>query len=241
MVILPAIDIKDGECVRLVKGDYETAHKVAEDAVQTANAFRAAGAQWLHTVDLNGAKAAAPVNAELIFRVARESGLNVEIGGGIRNMETVAYYLENGISRAILGSAALNHPELVRGAVEKYGERIAVGIDARGGKVAAEGWTQTSSVDYLDMAGRMEEIGVKYIIFTDISRDGMLSGPNLQMLERLNNAVSCNIIASGGVSSLHDISNLLQLDLYGAICGKALYTGDLDLKSAIALCGGDRI
>lgn len=235
MVILPAIDIKDGECVRLVKGDYETAHKVAENAVRTAKTFRVAGAEWLHMVDLNGAKAAEPVNAELIFRVARESGLKVEIGGGIRRMETVDYYIKNGISRVILGSAALNHPELVRQAVEKYGERIAVGIDARDGKVAAEGWTQTSTVDYLDMAKRMENIGVKYIIFTDISRDGTLTGPNLQMLAYLNTAVSSNIIASGGVSILKDIADLLDLELYGAICGKAVYTGDLDLKSAISL------
>lgn len=238
MIILPAIDLKGGECVRLMRGDYKTAHKVAENAVQTANNFRTAGARWLHMVDLDGAKAAAPVNTRLILRVAQESGLQIEIGGGIRNMRTISHYLENGISRVILGSAALNQPELVRRAVGKYGEHIAVGIDAWDGKVAAEGWTQTSSVDYLDMAKRMEEIGVKYIIFTDISRDGMLSGPNLEMLQRLNETVSCKIIASGGVSGMEDISNLLQLRLYGAICGKAVYTGDLNLKTAIEQSGG---
>lgn len=238
MIILPAIDLKGGECVRLVQGDYQTAHKVAEDALQTAERFRAAGAEWLHAVDLDGAKSAEPLNEALIVRIARESGLQVETGGGIRNLQTVARYLENGISRVILGSAALNQPELVRRAVKEYGERIAVGIDARGGMVAAQGWTQTSRVDYLEFAKRMEETGVKYIIFTDISRDGTLTGPNLEMLRRLCETVSCHIIASGGVSGLQDVENLRSLRLYGAICGKAVYTGDLDLSTAIQRCGG---
>ena len=236
MIILPAIDIKDGECVRLVKGDYATAHKVAESAVDTANAFHTAGAEWLHMVDLNGAKAAEPVNSELIFSVLKNCGLKLELGGGIRNIKTIDFYMEHGISRVILGSAALNNPALVSEAVQKYDDKIAVGIDALNGNVAAEGWTKTSSVNYIDLAKQMEQIGVKYIIFTDISRDGMLSGPNLEMLSQLNCAVSCNVIASGGVSSLKDISDLVDLSLYGAICGKAVYTGDLDLKSAITIC-----
>ncbi|MDF1495140.1 1-(5-phosphoribosyl)-5-[(5-phosphoribosylamino)methylideneamino]imidazole-4-carboxamide isomerase [Caproiciproducens sp. CPB-2] len=237
MVILPAIDIKDGECVRLVKGDYSTAHKVAQDAVSTARVFESAGAKWLHVVDLNGAKAAHPVNSEIVFKVLQNSGLKIEIGGGIRSMETIDFYLSNGVSRVILGSSALNDPHLVKESVQSYGERIAVGIDALNGKAAAQGWTETSAVDYLELAKRMEQYGVKHIIFTDISRDGTLTGPNLEMLDRLNHAVSCNIIASGGVSSLVDIADLLDLKLYGAICGKALYTGALDLKAAIALCG----
>ena len=236
MIILPAIDIKDGECVRLLKGDYATAHKVAESAVDTANTFRAAGSEWLHMVDLNGAKAAEPINSELIFSVLKNCGLKLEIGGGIRNLETIDFYIKHGISRIILGSAALNNPALVGTAVQKHGDKIAVGIDALNGNVAAEGWTKTSSVNYIDLAKQMEQIGVKYIIFTDISRDGTLSGPNLDMLNQLNCAVSCNVIASGGVSNLKDISNLLDLSLYGAICGKAVYTGDLNLKSAIAIC-----
>lgn len=236
MLVLPAIDLKNGECVRLVQGDYATAHKVAENAVQTAKSFRNAGAEWVHLVDLDGAKAARPINEHTILDVARSTGLKTEVGGGIRTMETIAFYLENGISRVILGSAALNNPALVREAVGRYGERIAVGIDARDGRVAAEGWTETSSVDSTELAKQMEQIGVKYIIFTDISRDGMLSGPNLMMLDRLNRAVSCEIIASGGVSNGKDIANLLDLHLYGAICGKALYTGALDLGAAIRLC-----
>ncbi len=238
MIILPAIDLKDGECVRLVKGDYATAHKVAESAVETAKQFQAAGAEWIHMVDLNGAKSAQPENSGVIFDVLKNTPLKVEIGGGIRNLETVAFYLENGISRVILGSAALSNPNLVQTAVRRYGDRIAVGIDARDGNVAAQGWTETSAVNYIELAKKMEEYGVKYIIFTDISRDGTLTGPNLEMLNTLNQAVSSNVIASGGVSNLKDIANLLRLGLYGAICGKAVYTGDLDLKSAIPMTKG---
>ena len=236
MLILPAIDIKDGECVRLLKGDYATAHRVAESAVDTAKAFQAAGARWLHMVDLNGAKAAEPVNYELIFSVLKNCDLKIEVGGGIRNLETIDFYLSHGISRVILGSVALNNPALVRESVQKYGEQIAVGIDALDGNVAADGWTKTSSVNYLELAKQMEQDGVKHIIFTDISRDGTLTGPNLIMLDKLNRAVSCGIIASGGVSNIKDIANLLDLGLYGAICGKALYSGNLDLKTAIMLC-----
>ncbi|MBW7573735.1 1-(5-phosphoribosyl)-5-[(5-phosphoribosylamino)methylideneamino]imidazole-4-carboxamide isomerase [Caproiciproducens faecalis] len=240
MIILPAIDIKDGECVRLVKGDYNTAHKVAENAVSTAKTFEAAGAQWLHIVDLNGAKAAQPVNSDIIFNVLHNTGMKIEIGGGIRSMETIDFYLSHGISRVILGSSALNDPQLVKDSIREYGERIAVGVDALNGKVAAQGWTETSSIDYLELAAQMEQYGVKNIIFTDISRDGTLTGPNLKMLDQLNHAVSCNIIASGGVSNLKDIADLLDLKLYGAICGKALYTGALDLEAAIALCGKEK-
>lgn len=237
MILLPAIDLIDGECVRLIQGDYNTARRVAEDAVETARSFREAGAQWLHVVDLNGAKAAKPVNAKLMMRILKETGLWLEVGGGIRDMETIQSYLENGISRVILGTAAVSHPELVVSAVKRYGERIAVGIDARDGMVAQNGWTETSSIDPLNLARRMERVGVKYLIFTDISRDGTLSGPNLSMLKQLQNGVSCRIIASGGISSLKDISDLAGLNLYGAICGKSIYAGTLDLKDAVTLCG----
>jgi phosphoribosylformimino-5-aminoimidazole carboxamide ribotide isomerase len=236
MVLLPAIDLKDGECVRLFQGDYSTAHRVAENAVETARSFQAAGAEWLHVVDLNGAKSAKPVNADLMFQIQKNTGLKLEVGGGIRDMSTIDFYLQNGISRVILGTAAVNHPELVAAAVKKYGDKIAVGIDARNGMVAQQGWTQTSSVDYLTMAKKMEQAGVKYIIFTDISRDGTLSGPNLTMLKQLQENVSCRIIASGGIRSLQDISDLSNLGLYGAICGKSIYAGTLRLEEAIALC-----
>ena len=238
MVILPAIDIKDGKCVRLVQGKYDSAYTVAESAADTAKAFEAMGATWLHMVDLDGAKDAVPVNTDLIFEVLKQCNLKVELGGGIRNMETIDYYMEHGISRVILGSAALNNPALVKEAVSKYGDKIAVGIDAIDGNVAAEGWTQTSTVNYIDLAKHMEDVGVKYIIFTGISRDGMMDGPNFTMLDKLNRSVSCKVIASGGVSSLTDIVVLTALKLHGAICGRALYSRALSLRQAVDLCKG---
>lgn len=234
MQIFPAIDIKDGNCVRLVKGDYSTAHKVAENPLDTARSFEAAGAEWIHMVDLDGAKDAALVNKDIFLHVAKETNLKVEVGGGIRTMEAVDYYLSNGISRVILGSAAVKNPEFAKEAVAKYGDKIAIGIDALDGKVAAEGWLDTSDVYFVDLAKEMEKIGVKTIIFTDISRDGTLSGPNLDRLREINSAVSCDIIASGGVSGIQDIINLRNEGLYGAIAGKAIYTGDLSIAEAIA-------
>jgi len=233
VLIFPAIDIKDGRPVRLVKGDYSTASQVAESAVSAAKAFEASGAEWLHMVDLDGAKAGDTVNRGVILEVASQCSMKVQVGGGIRDMDTIRDYLENGVSRVILGSAALKQPDLVREAVELYGDKIAVGIDARDGKVATEGWLDTSSVDYLDFARLMESIGVKTIIFTDISKDGTLQGPNLEQLEAINNAVSCDIIASGGVSCADDIRHLRDLFMYGAICGKSLYSGSLELPEAI--------
>jgi phosphoribosylformimino-5-aminoimidazole carboxamide ribotide isomerase len=238
MLLIPAIDIKDNKCVRLLRGDYSTAHQVAEDAVEAAKSFRKCGADWVHVVDLDGAKDAVPKNSELIFRIQKESGLKLEVGGGIRSMNTIEYYLSNGISRVILGSVAVDDPTFVREAVKKYGDRIVVGIDAKNGMVAQNGWLKTSNVNYLDLAKEMEQVGVKYIIFTDINLDGTLSGPNLDMLDELNHAVSCNIIASGGVANMKDIVNLLDLDIYGAICGKAIYSGSLNLQSAIRFCKG---
>ena len=236
MILLPAIDLHEGQCVRLLRGDYDTAQVVAADPVETARAFEEQGAGWLHVVDLDGAKEGAPKNAELIAQVVERTGLQVEVGGGIRNMATVDRYLELGAARVILGSAALRDPQFVAEAVKRYGKRVAVGIDALGGKVAAEGWLEQSQVDYLELARRMEDLGVQYLICTDISQDGTLAGPNLTMLDQLNQAVSCHVVASGGVSSLLDIVNLYDLGLYGAIAGKALYTGALDLRAAIAAC-----
>lgn len=240
MILIPAIDIKNGECVRLLRGDYATAQQVTDDPVAAAKSFREADAEWVHVVDLDGAKEAKPENSELIFKIRDSSGLKLEVGGGIRSMETVDYYLQNGISRVILGTVAVSNPKFVREAVQKYGDRIAVGIDAKNGLVACSGWTQTSSIDYLEMAKIMEQAGVKYIIFTDISRDGTLAGPNLNMLDAINRVVNCNVIASGGVATIKDIANLMDLNLYGAISGKAIYTGDLDLKEAIRLCGKEK-
>lgn len=236
MIILPAIDLQNGKCVRLFQGDYATAKVVAESPVKTAKQFESQGACWMHMVDLDGAKDGKPRNSEAIFQVLDNVDLHIEVGGGIRDMETVEHYLSRGISRVILGSAALRDPAFVREAVKKYGKKIAVGIDALDGKVAADGWTEQSQVDYIELAKRMEEIGVHYIICTDIYKDGTMNGPNLVMLDKLNRSVSCNIIASGGVSSLLDIVNLYDLGLYGAIAGKSIYQGALDLRAAIIAC-----
>lgn len=234
MIIFPAIDIKDGQCVRLRRGDYATAHKVAEDPVKTAQSFVEAGAEFLHMVDLDGAKEAKRVNSPVFLAVAKATGLKLQVGGGIRNLETCEYYLSNGVYRVILGSVALKDPAFVTEAVKHFGpEKIVVGIDAKNGKVATEGWLDTSDVDYLKLARKMTDVGVKYFVFTDISKDGMMEGPNLEQLEAIHNAVDADIIASGGVSSLEDLLAIQSLGLYGAICGKSLYTGAIDLKTAI--------
>ena len=238
MIILPAIDIKDKTCVRLYKGDFSTVEKVAEDPLETALSFKQEGAEWLHMVDLDGAKDALPKNRDIFLDVAAHSGLKVEVGGGIRSLDTVEAYLSGGISRVILGSAAVKDPELVFSAVREYGSRIAVGIDAKDGMVAVEGWLDGSEVYFTDLAVQMEKAGVETIIFTDISKDGTLSGPNLSQLSALQKAVSCNIIASGGISDRKDIRALYQAGLYGAICGKSLYRGTLTLRDALTEAAG---
>lgn len=237
MIILPAIDIKDGNCVRLLKGDFATVYKVAESYMDTAKGFEAAGASWIHMVDLDGAKEGKPVNGEIYLDVVKNTGLKVEVGGGIRSLDTVEYYISSGISRVILGSVALKNPKIVFDAVKEYGEKIAVGIDAVNGIAAAEGWLEASRVNYIDLALEMIKAGVKNIIFTDISKDGTLSGVNVEQLSALKNAAGdkCNITASGGVHNIEDIKICKEMGLYGAICGKSLYSGTLDLKEAIEI------
>ena len=235
MVILPAIDIKDGNCVRLFKGDYATVQKVAESYMDTARSFEAAGSEWIHMVDLDGAKDATQQNKEIFLDVAKNTGLKVEVGGGIRTLDTVEMYLSGGISRVIIGSAAVKDPQLVKDAVKEYGDRIAVGIDAKNGYVATEGWLETSDVYFTQLAKAMSDIGVKYIFFTDISKDGTLSGVNAQQLKEINECCSANIIASGGVHTIEDIRICKELGLYGTICGKSIYSGSLDLVEAVQL------
>ena len=237
MIILPAIDIKDGKCVRLYKGDFASVEQVADNAVDTALSFEKNGAKWLHMVDLDGAKLGKPCNTEIFTEVAKSCNLKMELGGGIRSMKDVDYYINNGIDRVILGSAAISNPQFVKEAAKEFQDKIAVGIDAKNGKVAANGWLDTSDIDYIELAKRMEDIGIKYIIFTDISKDGTLSGPNLKQLDNINKAVSCNIIASGGVTNSDDIKALLNLNVYGTICGKSLYKGTLKLTDAIEIAG----
>ncbi len=241
MIILPAIDIKDGNCVRLYKGDFSTAEQVADDPLRTARRFEDAGAKWIHMVDLDGAKDAAPVNADIFTGVARKTSLKVEVGGGIRSMDTVEYYLSKGIARVILGSAALKNPALVREAVKEYCGKIAVGIDAKDGYASAEGWLDDSRVHYVDLAKEMCAAGVQTIIFTDIAKDGTLEGPNFSQLQMLRENVPCNVIASGGISCLDDIRNLTAQGVYGAICGKSIYKGTLDLAQAIDAAGEQNV
>ncbi len=238
MIILPAIDIKDGNCVRLFKGDFSTAEKVAADYMETAKGFEKAGASWIHMVDLDGAKEGRPVNTQIYKDVAKKTSLKVEVGGGIRNIDTIRQYLSMGISRVIIGSAALKNPGLVKEAVLNFGsEKIAVGIDSKNGMVAAEGWLESSDVHYIQLAKEMIKIGVRYFIVTDISKDGTLSGVNALQLKELSEAVgdACNIIASGGVHTIEDIIACKKLGLYGTICGKSIYKGTLDLREAVRI------
>lgn len=236
MIILPAVDIMGGKPVRLYKGDFSTAGQVAENALDTAKEFEKAGAEWIHMVDLDGSLQKKRVNTDIFLSVAENTSLKVELGGGIRTMQDIEFYLSGGISRAILGSVALKDPQLVKEAAGEFGNKIAVGIDAKNGYAAAEGWTQTSDIYFTELAKKMEQFGVETIIFTDISKDGTLSGPNLAQLEEIDHAVSCNIIASGGITNIEDIKALKSLSLYGAICGKSIYSGTLDLKEALEVC-----
>lgn len=233
MLIFPAIDLKDGQVVRLVKGDFSSVHQVARDPVSTAEQFYAAGARQLHMVDLDGARDGVRRNGELV-RAVTGCGLRVELGGGLRTMEDLEEVFALGIWRAVIGSAAVSDPGFVREAVEKYGpERIAVGVDAREGLVRTAGWEEETGLDCLTFARRMEELGAEYLIFTDIDTDGTLSGPPFGRLEALQRAVGCSITASGGVSSNADLRALRDMGLYGAIVGKAWYTGAVDLKLAV--------
>lgn len=233
MIILPAIDLKDGAVVRLYKGSFDTVHQVATDPVTVARAFQEAGATWIHMVDLDGARDGVRRNGQLVQAVAA-LGLQVELGGGIRSMEDLKAVFALGVTRAVIGSAAVSNPELVAQAIAAYGaDRIAVGIDARDGKVKTAGWEVDSGLGYLDFARQMEGLGVKIIIFTDIETDGMLSGPSFDRLQQLQQAVSCQLIASGGVSCNQDIVDLEHMGVYGAIIGKAYYAGAIDLDQAV--------
>lgn len=235
MIILPAIDILDAKAVRLYQGDYATAERVALDPVTAAKEFEAAGAKYLHLVDLSGAKSGKTDEYKTIKKIADSVDMKIEVGGGIRTLDTVKMYLEGGIDRVILGSAAVNDRNLLCRAVELYGDRIIVGIDARNGKVSVSGWTSDSDIDYIDMAKECEKIGVSNIIFTDISRDGSLKGPNTDMLKKLSESVNINITASGGIKTIEDIEVLKKMNLYGAICGKSLYSGTLSLEAALTV------
>lgn len=233
MQIFPAIDLKNGQCVRLFQGDFSKKTVVNEDPIAQAKAFATDGATYLHIVDLDGALEGRPINLEIIQRIKKAAKIPVQVGGGIRSMAQVDYYLESGIDRVIIGSAALTNPDFLRAAVQKYGAKIVAGIDAKNGFVATRGWLDVSQVSYLDLAKRMEKVGVETIIYTDISRDGTLTGPNLEQMANLKEHVKVSLIASGGVSSRADLEALAQLGLYGAIAGKALYNHDISMSDIV--------
>ena len=236
MIILPAIDIINGQPVRLYQGDYAQKEVVADSVRSLAQRFVDEGACFLHLVDLDGAKAGRRVNAALIKEVAETVGVPIEVGGGIRTLEDIADYIENGVERVILGTGAMEDATLLQEAVHRYGAQIAVGIDCKDGYACGRGWLSQSDLHYIDFAKQLEAMGVQTIIVTDISKDGTLQGPNMEMLQELKQAVRMHIIASGGVRDLTHIAALKKLDIYGAITGKAVVCGTLDLPAAIALC-----
>ena len=233
MILFPAIDLLDGKAVRLYKGDYERVTVYNEDPVAVARDFAAAGASHIHLVDLEGARDGTTPHLSTVCRIKEECGLFAEIGGGIRSMSVVDAYLSAGVDRVILGTAALKDPAFLNKALEKYAERIAVGVDIKDGRVAVRGWTETSDTEAFAFCRRLESLGVRTVICTDVSRDGAMQGTNHALYRALAEEFSMNFIASGGVSSLEDLQRLRTLGLYGAILGKAYYTGAVNLKEAI--------
>ena len=237
MNIFPAIDLIDGKAVRLVRGDYNQMTVYSNDPVSVAKNFASCGAKYLHVVDLEGARDGSTPNIETVKSLIRESGLLVEIGGGIRSMDTIKKYVDAGAFRVIIGTAAVTDPDFLDAALATYGDKIAVGVDIREGMVAIKGWTETSSLDCFDFCDRLQNKGVSTVICTDISKDGLLGGTNISLYSEMAKRFSLNIIASGGVSTLDDVQTLTNMRLYGAILGKALYTGDLDLSAALRISG----
>lgn len=233
MLIYPAIDLYEGKAVRLYKGDYAQMTVYNEDPGAVAADFAAKGASWIHMVDLEGAKLGTTPNLDTICRVKERTGLRCQVGGGIRNMETVSIYLDAGLDRVILGTAAVTDPDFAKKAVDTYGEKIAIGVDIRDGFVAVKGWTEKSSLEAFAFCSQMEAIGIKTLICTDISKDGAMQGPNDGLYKKLSQQLGMQIIASGGVSCIDDIRRLAQMDIHGAIVGKAYYTGTVDLAEAI--------
>lgn len=240
MILYPAIDLKDGNCVRLVKGEMDQATVFSDDPAAQARAFQDAGCEWLHLVDLNGAFAGEPVNAAPVEAILKVCTIPAQLGGGIRDIATIERWLSLGLERVILGTVALRNPDLVKDAAKRFPGHVAVGIDARGGMVAVEGWAETSDVTALALAKQFEDAGVSAIIHTDIDRDGAMQGPNVAATAALANAVSIPVIASGGVSSMEDLRALkgCGAPLNGAISGRALYDGAIDAAEAAKLLKG---
>lgn len=236
MIFYPAIDLKDGQCVRLAKGDMDQATVFSDNPAAQARSFADQGAEWLHLVDLNGAFAGAPVNGEAVAAMLKAVPCPVQLGGGIRDLATIEDWLSRGVKRVILGTVAVRDPDLVRAAAKQFPSQVAVGIDARGGRVAIEGWAETTDLEAVELAKRFEDAGVAAIIFTDIDRDGVMQGPNVASTAALANAVSIPVIASGGVSSIDDLKALKAsgAPLDGVISGRAIYDGRIYIREAIS-------
>ena len=233
MNIFPAIDLVMGKAVRLFKGDYDQMTVYSDNPLEVARDFESKGAEYIHIVDLEGAKDGTTPNIETVQKIAENTNLFTEIGGGIRNIETVEKYLNSGVDRVILGTAAVKDEAFLKKALEKFGDKIAVGIDIKDGFVAIKGWTESSGIDPYAFTEKMQNLGVKYIICTDVSKDGAMKGTNLELYRELSRNFRINITASGGVSSIKDVEELRKMDIYGAIIGKAYYVGAIDLKEAI--------
>lgn len=242
MIIFPAIDLRNGRCVRLVEGKLENETVFSDDPASMARKWAGQGAEYLHVVDLDGAFAGAPQNLPVVKTIVDAVNIPVQLGGGIRSLETIAAVLASGVHRVILGTSSVSQPEMVAEAVRRFGaERIVVGIDARDGKVALQGWVEKTEIGAIELAGQMAALGIKHIIFTDIARDGKLQGPNLASIEEMAKALDIGVIASGGVSRIEDIKALKKLapaGVEGVIVGKAIYTGSVDLAEALAVAKG---
>ena len=238
MIFFPAIDLKDGQCVRLLRGEMDQATVFNDDPGAQARAFVKQGCEWIHVVDLNGAFEGRPVNADAVDAILDDVRVPIELGGGIRNMETIRFWLDKGVRRVILGTVALRDPDLVIEACKRYPGRIAVGVDAKDGMVAVEGWAEVSNISAIDLARKFEDAGVAAIIFTDIARDGLMQGPNTDSTLELARAISTPVIASGGVSSMEDLKDLMARGgdiLEGVISGRAVYDGQIDVREAVDL------
>lgn len=233
MIIYPAVDVKDGRCVRLIQGEFNKVTVYSDNPVEMALKWEQLGAQYLHVVDLDGARTGVAQNIAVISEMAVKLGIPLQLGGGIRTIEMIETVLCKGIERVILGTSAVRNPELVKRALKTFENNVVIGIDAKDGMVAIEGWAKTSDFTAVGFAKKMEDLGAKTIIYTDISRDGMLQGPNVKAMEDMVKSVKIDVIASGGVRNIEDIRNLKDVGVAGVIVGKALYTGDLDLKQAI--------
>lgn len=241
MKLFPAIDIIDGKAVRLVKGDYAKMTVYSDSPLKVAKYFEDCGAKYLHLVDLEGARDGLPVNLATIKEIIDKTELFVEVGGGIRSLDMVETYVGAGADRVIIGTAAVTDPAFLEEAVSRYGEKIAVGVDIKDGAVAIKGWTEKSELTCFDFCERLAYLGVKTVICTDISKDGLLSGTNMELYAELSDRFSMDITASGGVSSLDDVKKLSEMGMYGAILGKAIYAGNIDLREALAAAGEGEI